>query len=143
MSSNTTIALLQTAYDRLLAYVDAAGDTLSNHIGSGPAARLYIRLTPDSVAYPYVVIRATEAAPDLEVGNLREMIMIEARCVHRSEDGTVEQMADLVEEALLTWVESSSANGLTFGNRRGARVPSRPPRRQTAISPRPPSTSPA
>ena len=114
MSSDTTKALLQTVYDRLIAYTDNAARKLTDSIGI-LTPRLYVRIAPDAVKYPYIVLRCSEAETDIEMANLRNYFTIEARCVHRTDDGTVELMADLVEEALLTWVESSSANGLTRG----------------------------
>lgn len=114
MSSDTTKALLQTAYDRLIAYSDGAGRTLADYIGNNPK-RLYVRVAPDAISCPYVVLRASDATPDVEFSNLRAHITFEARCIHRAEDGNVEQIADLVEEALLTWQESSPTLGLTRG----------------------------
>lgn len=115
MSSDTSKALLQTAYDRLIAYSDTAGRMLTDYIGTA-TPRLYNRIAPDAATFAYCVLRCSEGTPDIEVGNLRSVFTIEARCVHRSDDGTVEQMADLIEEALLTWVESSSDLGMTFGH---------------------------
>lgn len=114
MSSDTTKALLQTAYDRLIAYTDNAGRKLTDYI-KATSPRLYNRVAPDASPYPYIVIRLSEGVPDVEVSNLRSAFTIEARCIHSKDDGTIEQIADLVEEALLTWVESSATLGLTFG----------------------------
>lgn len=114
MSSDTTTTFLQTAYDRLMAYVDPAGRSLATYLGAGSAARLYVRLTPDAIQYPYVALRCS-AETDPELANLRSHITIEAHCVGRADDGTTEQIADLVEGALLTWLEASAALGVTFG----------------------------
>jgi hypothetical protein len=114
MSSDTTKAQLQTVYDRLIAYADSAGRKLTDYL-SVSSPRLYVRLSSDAVQYPYVVFRVSDAEPDVEFANLRTHFTIEARCVHRTEDGTVEQIADLVEEALLTWQESSALLGFTRG----------------------------
>ena len=114
MSSDTTKALLQSANDRLLAYVDNAGRKLTDYIGLD-SPRLFIRIAPDACTYPYVVIRIMQSDTDTDYSNLRAIVQIEALCVHRADDGNVELVADLVEDALLTWRESSDTLGITFG----------------------------
>lgn len=117
MPSDTTPALMQSAYDRLLAFVDDTGRTLSTYVGTDPTARIYMDEAPTENAYPYIILRHTRGRPDPEVGNLREFFDIEAHCVHRQRDKEIdcETIADLVEEALLTWQESGPTLGLTCG----------------------------
>lgn len=117
MSSDITGNLIKTAIARILAYTQDGGTTVTTYVGSGSSARVYVSKAPDDAQYPYVVLRKMESESDPDYPNLREEYVIEAMCYGRprSKEQETEQIADLVEEALLTWHESSAANGLTYG----------------------------
>jgi hypothetical protein len=107
--------LLQAAVARLIAYVNDRGDSIGVLCGD----RVYVRMAPDTVAKPYIVLTKAGSESDPEYSNLRKDIEIDALCV--SDDGQeVELLGDLVEQVFLTWRISSATEGLltSSGTRR-------------------------
>jgi hypothetical protein len=120
MSSDTTSNIVKTAIARLLAYVDDAGHSIGDYVGTGASARIFANLAPDNVAYPYIVLRKFNSETSPEYGNLRQEYDLDVRCYGRprgAKEQETELIADLVEGALLTWQESSTTLGLTYSHK--------------------------
>lgn len=112
--SDSTTAHVDAAVEQLKAYVSpTTGETMARLV----VGRVYAKQAPAGVQFPYVVVRKVNQSGDPEFSNLREAFDIEATCVHQSRDklDDCEAIADLAEQALLTWRESSPALGLTYG----------------------------
>lgn len=69
---------------------------------------------PESAAFPHVVLRKVNAQGD---DHGLERFEVEALVHHqgRNKGADCEEIADLVEQAMLTWKESSAAAGLSVG----------------------------
>lgn len=114
MSSTSQSAVIETIVARLLAY--SFGGTTINTLAGG---RVYIDWPPDDAAFPNVLVRITNWQSDPQYGNARSTFDVEIMVYGRGRSATnartVKQIADLAEQALLTWRESSSTLGLSFG----------------------------
>lgn len=115
MGSDSTVNLVKTAIARILAYTNDGGASVGTYIGT----RCYANRAPDNTSGTYIVVRLTNSEDDPELGGLRVEFDAEITVFGRGADKAqeVETVLDLAEEALLTWHESSAANGLTYGMR--------------------------
>jgi hypothetical protein len=112
--SDSTEAHVDAAVAHVKAYVSP---TTGKTVLLLAAGRVYGGQAPPAAAYPHVVLRKTNAGADPEYNNLREVFDLEATCIHQSRQklSDCEAIADLIEQALLSWRESSPEIGLTFG----------------------------
>jgi hypothetical protein len=106
--------LVETIVARLLAYT-FDGDS----IAALTASRVYIDQPPDNTSFPCLVIRSLNQRTAAQYNNTRKdfelevMIYVKGRTAANAR--LAEQLGDLTEQALLTWVESSATLGLSFG----------------------------
>lgn len=114
MTTTSRSALVKTIVDRLKTYVDAGG----NSIGTLASNRVYVTQAPDDTAFPCLVVRAINWQTTAELNNTQATFDLEVMVMHRprSAEQAAELLGDLVEEAMLTWRESSAALGLSFAN---------------------------
>lgn len=111
MSTTTKVDLVKTIVARIKAYT--FGGT---SVGALTGNRVYVSQAPDATTYPYVVVRKINSHTDPQYANVKEVFEIEAMCFGRprSTEQTVELIAELVKQSLLTWVESGATLGLSF-----------------------------
>jgi len=110
MSTTTRVNLMKTIITRVMGY-SYGGTTVGTLTGN----RVYVSQAPDDTLFPCVVLRAINGQTSPEYQNAREQFDLEVMCYGRprsSEQG-VEQIADLVTQALITWTDGSS--GVVFG----------------------------
>lgn len=115
MTTTSQSAVAETIHARLLAYT-FGGASIATLAGS----RLYIDWPPDNAAFPCAVIRIANWQSDRQLGNVMANFDLECMVYGRGRTAanarTVKQIADLIEQAMLTWLESSPTLGLSFGN---------------------------
>lgn len=115
MSTTSQSAIIETIVARLLAY-SFGGTTIATLAGS----RVYIDWPPDSASFPCVVARIANWQSDPQLGNVMADFDLECMVYGRGRTApnarTVKQIADLIEQAMLTWLESSPTLGLSYGN---------------------------
>jgi hypothetical protein len=112
MSTSSTSAQLKTIAQRIQAYTGPSGSTVNTLCGG----RIYLRQPAADAPFPHLVVRKVSASSDREFQNLRELFELEVTAYARSRSGddAVDDIADLVQQALLSWVESSPTLGATF-----------------------------
>lgn len=116
MASDSTANLAKTAVTRVLAYQNDGGADVGDYVSD----RVYVGRAPDNPSGTYIVLRLINIEDDPEYPQgLRLEFDVEITVYGRgaSKAQEVETVLDLAEEALLTWHESSAANGLTYGMR--------------------------
>lgn len=113
MSSDSSTAQLNAAIARVKTYTSP---TLATTVGRLTSNRVYPWQAPAAAPFPHVVIRKQNGVTNRELGNAQEMFDLEATCVAHPRENEVraEELADIVQQALLTWRESSSTIGLTL-----------------------------
>jgi hypothetical protein len=107
-----TADFLQAARDRVKEFVSARGDSIGTICGE----RIFLRMAPDNVAMPYVVVTLDGSESDPGFSNLKREFQLGILGVS-SDPQESELLADLGEAALLTWRNSSAAEGLMYGVR--------------------------
>lgn len=114
MSTTSQSAVAETIHAHLLAY-SFGGNAIATLTGS----RVFIDWPPDNAAFPCAVIRIANWQPDPQYGhafvNFNLECMVYGRGRSAANARTVKQIADLIEQAMLTWLESSPTLGLSFG----------------------------
>lgn len=111
MATDTTPNQIKTIVARILAYQNDAGQDVGDYVSD----RVFVGAAPDSTTGTYIVLRKLRV--ETRDFNLCEDYDIEITAYSRplSKAQEVELVADLAEEALLTWHESSDALGLSYG----------------------------
>lgn len=114
--SDSTSDFEKALVARVLAYTNGAGDSVNTFC----AGRVYVGVAPDNAAAPRVVLRIRRAESDAEVANLRERILVEINTHHRprAKAQEAEYIADLAEEAILSWRYRSVTGDLAYGQGR-------------------------
>lgn len=114
MTTTSKYAIEETIQARLRDY--SFGGTT---IGTLTSNRVIIDWAPDNTQFPCVVMRIIDWQSDASLSNMAVTFDVEVMVYGRgrtpSTVSTVKQIADLAEQALLTWKESSATLGLTFG----------------------------
>lgn len=110
MTTLSTQGIYQLIRARLLGFVPRQGTTLNTRL----AGRLYTVQAPDTVEYPYAVMRWIDPAATPEYDGIRKAGTLEIQVYTRprSELWTAEGIADLIEQALNGWADGTS--GITF-----------------------------
>lgn len=116
MSTSSKNALMATIVARIKAYVNPVAFPFGVTVGTYVGDRIYRSQAPDDADVPYIVLRAINAQTDPAFNNTRVNFDLEVMVFGRprSAEQTVETIADLVEQALLTWRESGATLGLSF-----------------------------
>lgn len=110
--SDSTNGDIDAIVARIKAYTSPTASTTVARLAAG---RVYGWQAPDNAAFPHVVVRKINARTDPQYAHLRENYDIEAMCFHqRPKERDCESIADVVEQSLLSWRESSTTLGLTF-----------------------------
>lgn len=104
---------MKTAVARVLAYQNDAGADVGDYVSD----RVYVGRAPDNTSGTYIILRQINVESDPDYPGLRDEFDIEITVFGRGAGKAqeVETVLDLAEEALITWHESSAANGLTYG----------------------------
>ncbi len=108
MSSASTKAILGTIRARIVAFVPLSGTALGS-------ARVYANGPLEGAAFPYIVLRLVNQISD----GLRMTADLEAVVFHRprSKASEAEDMADVMDGALLDW-RDREGTGLIFAGER-------------------------
>lgn len=110
MSTTSQSAIIETIAARLLAY-SFGGTAIATLAGS----RVYIDWPPDSAAFPCVVARIASWQSGNVMADFELECMVYGRGRTAANARAVKQIADLIEQAMLTWLESSPTLGLSYG----------------------------
>jgi hypothetical protein len=121
MTTTSTDNLHTQIRNQLLTFVPkAGGQTLNQRLGGTGSndGRLYKSQAPDTVVYPFGVMRLINQLTLGEYGSEREAMDLEIMLFGRprSQGLTIEDIADLCDQAMLRYVDSSS--GLVFSRSR-------------------------
>lgn len=108
-STLTTEGLLQAARTQLLTHQTPAGDTLADTL----ADRLYLDQAPDTVTFPYGVLRFQnrQRVQNMRIRGDLELMLFDRP---RSKAAALGASADIAEEALLGWRDAS--DGLVWSD---------------------------
>lgn len=113
MSTASSVAILQAIRTRLLTFTPQTGSTLAVLLGTltgaGSDGKLYLNAAPDTVTYPYGVLRLIGRDPDGDDGRFLQKPIAELHFYHRPRSNTAacEALADRVEEAWHHWVATT------------------------------------
>lgn len=110
--SQSTSTHLDAVVARIKSYTSpTSGETMARLAKN----RVYKGRSPDGAPFPHVVVRKINVFSDPFV-SVRENFDVEVMCHHRprTKEADLDVIADLVQQALTAWVESSAAVGLTF-----------------------------
>jgi hypothetical protein len=113
MTTDSTKAIWALIRTRLLTYVPPTGSTLTTTLGG----RLYLTAAPDDAVFPYAVATLTRLQTPGYSG-FRETWQVELQCYGspRSTQWTIEGVADVADQAMLTWEDRT--DGVAFGGYR-------------------------
>ena len=115
---NSTVEQMDAVVARLLSYESPTSGTTVARL---TAARVYNEhggkyVVPATAKFPHVTVRKVNAGSDLQVvsrENFDVEILVHDRTRPRAHH--CEAIADVVEQAMLSWLESSQSAGLTVG----------------------------
>jgi hypothetical protein len=120
MTTLSTDGLFTQLRTHVLSYIPLTGTTLMQRLGTGTLAssRLWKDAPPDTAAYPYGVMRLLNQLTSGEYNGERERIDFEIMLFARPRAQAValEDMADLIDQAMLRYRDASS--GLSFSRSR-------------------------
>lgn len=110
MATKSTDAQVKTFANQLRSFSNDAGEKLN-----ALKVKVHEHFAPADADMPYVLVAKGDSSTDPDVGDLKEDFDLEATVVGRSraDEPKVNQAADLVEQALIAFRESSSDHGLT------------------------------
>jgi len=115
MTAPGELALEQAVRTRLLTFAPADGTpTLGVQLGS----RLYIDEAPDNITAPYAVLQITrpETAEEGDAGFRRELnVLLSLYGRNSAQRATLKSCADVAEEALYKWLDSTTGVLFTTG----------------------------
>lgn len=111
MSTDTTSLLEGSIANRVRSYVSPSSVSVNTL-----KAMVYVDMAAADAPFLYVVLRIGDAVSDDEYGGRRQKLALEAMCYGRSREDrvSINALADVVTQALLTFRESSADFGLTF-----------------------------
>lgn len=123
MATTSQLATLQAVRTRLLTWNSNAIKTaLGTLSGAGSDGKLYIDQAPDSVTYPYGVLRMADWREQGDDGGFARRCEVELHLVTRprTNASALKTIADHCERALRAWVDVSAGaivarRGLTRG----------------------------
>lgn len=115
MSTTSTDGMLQTARARLMAYTAPDASTKLTSLGN---ARVFLRRAPADGPFPLVVLTKENTTVHPEFAGYREDFELVAEVRGRGLDTSevVDDIADLVTQAFLSWADSSVETGFTMTN---------------------------
>lgn len=111
MTTSSQLATLQLIRRRLLSFsggvVTTALGTLS---GAGSDGKLYIDQAPDTVTYPYGVLRIADWRSEGDDGQFARRVVVELQLVTRprSNASAIKSIADNCERAMRAWRDVDS-----------------------------------
>jgi hypothetical protein len=111
--TSSTNAILEALRDALLTFENANGGRLSDTLGEN----LYLRRAPDNMPFPYGTLRlSTQRTSGYNA--LRQTAKLELQLYGRpsSQFDVLSDAADLCEQAMNFYVNSSAGQGLIFTN---------------------------
>ena len=110
MTTTSTQAMVADLRTHLLTFQPMSGTTLQARLNG----RLYVVQAPDSVTYPYAVMRLVDRRATDGYGGYRQTFEVELQIFDRprSQQWRAEGIADVAEQAFLGWDLASS--GLLF-----------------------------
>jgi hypothetical protein len=113
MSTASQVATLQVLRTRLLSYTPSGGQSGATRLGtlSGSASdgKLYIAQAPDTVTYPYGVLRWADYRQLGDDGGYLRRAVVELQLFHRprAQESALMAIADQFERALRKWGPAS------------------------------------
>lgn len=128
MSLASTQSILQEIRTRLLTFTPASGSTLATLLGSttsgsGSDGKLFLNQAPDGITGFYGVLRLYDEFQQGMDGGF--LLRCQAELIlygrPRAQQGAVERMADVVQQAWL-WFDSTQVDGVLIADRTMSRM---------------------
>lgn len=121
MSTFSTESIYRAIRARALGFAALGGSSAATLLGS----RWYQVQPPDNVAYPYAVMTVLDRTKSGEYNGEREDWLVEFQFAARprSELAAIERVADVVDEALLSWADPTSGLIFSRGERSRSTLP--------------------
>lgn len=111
MATSSQLATLQAIRLHLLTWNSGViAAALGAFAGAGSAGKLYVDQAPDTVTYPYGVMRAVDWRAEGDDGSYARRLQLELHLVHRPRGNAsaIKAIADNAERALRAWRDLTS-----------------------------------